>query len=222
MKKTLLVIATMAAAAVSASATPVLPGWETSLQTLLNNNVIGTSIDVNADQAANDEYFTPDADTGAYLLIEIAGYAPVNAFGIYQLGSPSTKQQIFAGSATAGSGRVTVTVPVAWSAFGFYLQNPNAGYTWYSDASLNSGGNNDHFVTYQGSAGATLTGGITFDANDYILAIEDVANGDKDYNDMVVLVQNVSRVPEGGTTIALLGLGILGIQAVRRRLAFAK
>lgn len=215
--KKLLILAASAALTLTASATPVLVGAETSLQTILNNNVVGTSIDVNASQAANDEYFTASLDSSAYLLIEIAGYAPLNAFGIYELGTPSNKQQVFAGSDTGVSGPVTIAVPLSWSAFGFYLQNNTAGYTWYSDPTLNAGGGLDHFVAFQGTAGATLSNGATFDANDYIIAIEDLNLGDQDYNDMVVLVQNVTRVPDGGATLALLGIALCGVHFLRRK-----
>jgi hypothetical protein len=216
MKKFLLLLSAVAASAVTASATPILVGSETSLQSIINSNVVGTSINVNTNQVANDSYWTGDSSSAAFLIIELAGYAPNNAFGIYQTGSPVNKHQVFAGSVNGPSGQIALAVPTTWSSFGFYIQNTSAGYTWYSDPALNGG--LDHFVAFQGAAGAHMgpsLGNASFDANDYILGIEDLNLGDKDYNDMVVLVQNVNRVPDAGMTLAFLGLGIAGLCLLR-------
>lgn len=215
MKKLLTPLAVLSA--VAAYATPILPGPETPLQTIINSSVSGITIDVNANQVVSDAYWTAGTSPAAYMLIEIAGYAGQNTFGIYQQGSPANKQEIFAGSVSGPSGPVSIVVPTTWSSFGFYMSNPNVGFTWYSDDSLNAGGALDHFAFFQGTAGAMLSG-KTFDANDYIIAIEDLNLGDKDYNDMVVLVQNVNAVPEGGATLALLGLAATALAFVRRKL----
>lgn len=218
MKKLSTLLLAMIAGA--AYATPILPGPETPLQTILNTNIVGTSINVNTDQVVADAYWSAAMNPAAYMLIEIAGYAGQNTFGIYKQGSPSTKQQVFAGSVSGPSGPAVVVVPGSWTSFGFYMYNPNKNFTWYSDNSLNTGGGLDHFAFFQGAAGATLNG-WTFDANDYVIAIEDLNLGDKDYNDMVVLVQNVRApmVPEGGATIALLGLALTGLAVLRRKTA---
>ena len=186
------------------------------MQSILNARVVGTSIDVNANQVANDSYWTAELNPAAYLVIEVAGYAPNNAFGLYQAGTPSNKLQVFSGADSGMSGKVNIAVPLSWTAFGFYLENTTAGFTWYSDAALNGG--LDHFVAFQGAAGATLSN-ATFDANDYVLAIEDLNLGDQDYNDMVVLVQNVNSVPDGGMTVGLLGLGLCLMLFHRRKFA---
>lgn len=217
MKKYLLIAALIAGSTLTSEATPILPGPETPLQSILDSNVSGTSINVNTDQVINDSYWTAGVNPAAYLVIEIAGYAGDNAFGIYQNGDPANKQQVFAGSASGPSGPVTIAVP--WSSFGFYLENTNVGFTWYSDPTLNGGG--DHFVTFEGATGATLSG-AAFGVNDYVLGIEDLNLGDQDYNDMVVLVQNVNTVPDGGSTIALLGLGLCGFSFLRRRFVAGK
>jgi len=230
--KNYLLLALATVSAVTGSATTILPGAETSLQTILNTSVSGPSINVNTAQVANDSYWTAGINPSAYLLIEIAGYAPNNIFGIYDQVS-GTKLQVFNGAAGNGAGAVTIVVPNGWGSFGFYLQNTvNANFTWYSDAGLNAGGR-DHFVAYQGAAGRTVntlafdgngnTNNLaTFDGNDYILAIEDLDLGDQDYNDMVVLVQNINQVPDGGTTIALAGLGLFGLALLRRKTAAGK
>ena len=217
--KKLLAFATAACVTLAAQATTILPGAETSLQSIIDSRVVGTSINVNTDQVVNDAYWTAEQNPAAYLVVEIAGYAADNAFGIYQAGSPSTKIQLFAGSVSGPSGPVTITIPSSWSSFGFYISNTNAGFTWYSDSSLNADGQQDHFVAFQGANGASLTSpNATFDSNDYLLAIEDLNLGDQDYNDMVVLVQNVNPVPDHGTTLVLLGLGLSALYGVRRRI----
>lgn len=214
MKKLLLLLSALVA--VTSNATPILVGDETSLQTIINTKVTGTNIDVNANQVALDSYWTSDSAVAAYMLIEIAGYAGDNTFGIYQVGSPWVRQEIFSGSVSANSSSYAVAIPAAWAAFGFYMYNPNAGFVWYSDNNLNAGGAQDHFAFFQGAAGATLNG-WTYDANDYIIAVEDLNLGDQDYNDMVVLVQNVKSVPDGGATVIMLGLAFSGLALLRRR-----
>ncbi|HWA28130.1 MAG TPA: DUF4114 domain-containing protein [Lacunisphaera sp.] len=216
MKKLITLLASFSA--VAASATTILPGPETPLQTIINNSVTGISIDVNANQVASDAYWSAVVSPAAYMLIEIAGYAGQNTFGIYQKGTPSNKMEVFAGSVSGPSGPVSIIVPSAWNSFGFYMSNPNVGFTWYSDDALNAGGSQDHFAFFQGAYGAQVSG-KTFDGDDYIIAIEDLNLGDRDYNDMVVLVQNVSHASDGGATAAFLGLTFAAMAFVRRKLA---
>jgi len=211
--KKLLLLSASLLAALSAHATFVnLAGSETSLQQI----VAGTTINVTNDQLASDSYFTASSLTGA-MVIEIAGYAPNNSFGIYKQGSPGTTLEIFSGAAGAGATTALISLPMGWSGFGFYLANTSANFVWYSDASLNAGGMLDHFVTYQGIAGQTMTAsGITFGTNDYLIGIEDLNLGDADYNDMVVKV-HLNSVPDSSATLALMGLGLAAVVAVRRR-----
>jgi len=210
----------------SAVLTPVNPiggnGSELSLQQVLNNrgNTL-VNIQSDADQLddSQDSYWTSLGGSSASIVIEIAGYAGNNQFGIFNPANPSERQQIFAGAATGGA--ATSFTPL-WDTFGFYLQNTVDGnFTWFSDSALNPGGQLDHMVAYGGKGQTLALGGSAgnqlWDANSYILAWEDLNLGDWDYQDMVVLVRNVSSVPDAGSTLALFGATIVAVGFFRRR-----
>jgi hypothetical protein len=97
------------------------------------------------------------------------------------------------------------------SLFGFYITSPQG--TFYTQDDLNNDGYKPHAVVF-GGTGKTLTlpgyellGDKVFDKNkDFIFAWEDLAaGGDKDNNDMVLLVQDIgAAVPE---PLTMLGAG---------------
>lgn len=179
----------------------------------------GVALDVNSGQMPGDEYWHNLLTSGdnAVMLLEVAGHAPLNTFGIFQSGqSGLTHTQVFNGAAAANSSAV-LNIPTG--AFGFYLEF-NGSY-YYSDPNMNAG-NYDQMVSYQGPfGGLTTIGGQLWDQNSYLIAWEDLpyASSDKDFNDMVIMirVQN-SQVPDHGSTALLIGGGLLALAGLRRKL----
>lgn len=116
--------------------------------------------------------------------------------------------------------------------FGYYLDSSasNGGGLFFSQAALNTdvantahGNTTDHMVAFEGDGsdkldifGTGIYGELA--ANEYILAWEDLAfpNSDYDYSDMVILVESVSPVP-APATLALFGFGLLGLGFVGRK-----
>ena len=225
---------TLLAGLVAAGASWSTPVNGSSLQTILNNITTGgaSSVDVNADQISQDKYWALTATGGsvATMIIEVAGYANDNVFGVYDLSNPANKVALFNGPATGGdqvvvsikaSGAVYVNfantgTTFASTNFGYFLQGP--GGTFYSDDALNPGAA-DHMVSYRGEGDqVTLPGNYpgVWTADEYVLGWEDVAFGDNDFDDMVVMVESVMPVPEP-TTLGLMGLGLLGMGLLARR-----
>lgn len=235
----------LAGVATTASATPVLAGSETPLQTILNNlHVTGSAPDVNTDQVADQLWsFEASNTAAATFIIEIAGNAALNTFGMYDAYS-ANRVELFSGASSNadrasvslfGNGSLLVTYvndgmfagfnyfnPGYFSGnmFGFYLGTPNG--ILYSEQSRNAG-NADQLVTYRGDGDIIQLPGAAAGAwgsSSYILAWEDLPYGssDKDFNDLVIYVESVKPVPEP-TTLALLGLGLLGVgfTTLRRR-----
>lgn len=101
----------LAAAASTAFATPVQPGTEQSLQSIINSlytcsdcSGVAAAPDVNANQANEVGQFQIEASTGsiATMIIEVAGNSTSNTFGIYDVNDASKQLQLFSGAAGEG------------------------------------------------------------------------------------------------------------------------
>ena len=240
MKKKLLkgVVAAVAAVGLlagSALAVPNTPvnvsgeNGEPTLNDIFRNQ--GWDIDANRDQIAEDRYWTVSEGTtsGGWvsMIIQIAGLQGTNTFGIYD--QADNYYQLFDGAADFGhkaaitwsntTGKMSYTLftdegfifgqgGIEMSqVFGFYLFN-GTDYL-YSDYTKNAD-NIDYMVSYAG------TGANGLSLGHWILAFEDTIGGDRDFNDMVIMVESIQPIPEP-TTMLLFGTGLLGLAAVARR-----
>ncbi|WP_129779363.1 DUF4114 domain-containing protein [Peristeroidobacter soli] len=219
------------------SAEPSLQG---SFNSLLGANTLSATASCLDD--GDDAAWTTVGSIGQIdIMLELAGNADTNVFGVYDLNNPNARLSIFDGAASAGDQailRLRQTVNgwrvsvqevgattwahqfISTSAFGFYLSVQGEG-TFYSQTAHNADGV-DHMYAYQGTGTPFLSGplaGEFFSRQDYILAWEDLlGGGDRDYQDFVAVVQDITPVPLP-TAVWLLISGLVGLAGVSRRTA---
>jgi hypothetical protein len=220
---------------------------EPSLQTSFDALLGPAALDAQAACVAegSDAAWTTVGSIGQVeIVLELAGNAQSNIFGVYDLNDPTRRLTVFEGNDSVdseatlrlrlmgdGSWRVSVLEhnnpddPSGWnhlglttSSFGFYLATAAQG-TFYSQTSRNADGA-DHLYAYRGNGAAFASGplsGEVFTPQDYILAWEDLFGGaDRDYQDFVAIVQDIRPVPLP-TALLLTLSGLIGLAGVARR-----
>lgn len=248
MNNRILQLATLAAlglAAAQANASCTFGGsGEPSLQGSFNSMLGANTLSATAaclDDGDDAAWSTVGSIGEIDIVLELAGNASTNVFGVYDLNDPNARLSVFDGADTIGSRAVLSlrqTVDgwrlsvqqvgttgateqlISTSAFGFYLGTQDEG-TFYSQTSRNADGV-DHLYAYRGTGTPFLTGplaGEFFSRQDYILAWEDLlGGGDRDYQDFVAVVKDITPVPLPPAVLLLIS-GLVGLAGVSRRAA---
>jgi len=192
-----------------------------------------------------DSYWSITGTGGSFatLVFKVteSGYETLGDFGIYDYADPTKTVQLFEGDSVTPGSQATVTIKTDGSVytlggthdtgidfggnlFGYYFDTENlcaaGGGFWHSDSALNGG--QDHMYAYQGTNTDTVQlPGLapgTWTPNEYILAWEcgNLSSADKDYDDLVVMVESVEPIPvPGAVLLGLLGLTAAGVKLRR-------
>lgn len=200
--------------------------------------------DTEAEGTPYDSYWNISASSSsvATMIIEVAGNASGNGFGIFERNNAGNTAEIFNGATSAGGifGTATLTIlsdtinggfdvyvdkvkladfKTDW--FGYYLDGP--GGTFYSESSLNPFGA-DHMLAYQGTGDTVQIKSYGDDGaawayapglwtpSEYILAFEDLPASNTDWDYNDFMVMVESVNPVPVPGAVLLGM--LGLSAV--------
>ena len=200
---------------------------------LFNDSSFSSSQDLwNTYGVKGDDSTWYKTDGGAvYVEIRYAGYN--QAFGYSEDGGTTLVELFGFGAIQWGENDLYTTLNTTGS-FIWYEQyddydlDQTANGTWYSLDNLNIDGQNDHFVAFSVPSGLvnyynSHNEVLQPDLNDnvYLLAFEDLNLGDQDYNDLVVLVDEVAPISEPATML-LFGSGLIGLAALGRKKIFKK
>ena len=136
----------------------------------------------------------------------------VNEIGWYEVGNPQNRHTIFGADAAVGA-TAQVFIPTN---FGFYYLNTSGnGEIFYTQSAFNTQGNKQQFAAFQLHDYTIL--GVEDIFSNTISGIPRVGTSDYDYNDVIFGYRSATHsVPEPGTLL-LLGMGIAGVVAQRRR-----
>lgn len=228
-----LIVAAIAVAPVTAEAACTFgTSSETPLQGVIDSLLGPGSLSATNDclAASADQVWTAPGEVVATIIVEIAGYAGQNVFGVYDPFDATRMVSVFSGPASSGATstiEILANGPVfdvridgqvqnqfATKDFGFYLRTPQNN-TFFSQPGLNVDGA-DHLYSYRGNGDVFVGGalaGSTFTTEMYLLAFEDlrIPQGDEDYQDFVA-VANFHPVPLPGALLLLLSaVGMVGL-----------
>ncbi len=238
------VAAAVALGAASVMAAPILDNnmrpkpinnasGETDIQTILNSNLGGVNKATGQSAAGIWGSATGSPlSTIPTLLLEQTSGASTQMFGIW-FGTDTTnllEYDLILGPSTSGTPGAAASLFISGNTMfvggftGFCGTAINCtGVSGITDARISTGNFGFYFRSGNTTGysldminGETRFMSYTDGATNWIFGFED--GGDNDFNDMVVKVESLNRVSAPGT-IALMGLGLLGIGALRRRSA---